>query len=110
MRPSLLLAVAVVAAALACSGDTGSEDPLVAEGRSVYMSNCMVCHAPDPSRTGAVGPAVAGSSRELLEARVLRGEYPPGYTPKRDSQAMAPMPYLEEDIDALTAFLQAAAE
>jgi len=107
MRPLLLLAAA---AALACSGGSGSEDPLVAAGRSVYMSNCVVCHASDPMREGAVGPAVAGSSRALLEARLLRGEYPPGYTPKRDSQAMAAMPYLEEDIDALTAFLQAAAE
>ena len=36
---------------------------------------------------GSVGPAVAGASRELIEAKVLRGEYPPGYTPKRPGGA-----------------------
>jgi hypothetical protein len=54
---------------------------------------------------GTLGPAIAGSSRELLVARVLRGDYPAGYTPKRSSKVMPPMPFLQNEIDALHAYL-----
>ena len=101
-RSTLLVPVLLV---LGCGG--GDENPLVARGRSVYLSNCTACHATNPAQPGAVGPAVAGSSRELLAAKVLRNEYPPGYTPKRETAAMAPLPHLEGDIDALAAFLAA---
>ena len=74
-------------------------------GARVYAANCIACHNPDPTQDGVLGPAVAGSSLELLEARVLRGEYPPGYTPKRDTKAMIPLPHLAPDIPALTAYL-----
>ncbi|MDP3940080.1 MAG: cytochrome c [Deltaproteobacteria bacterium] len=74
-------------------------------GRRVYKVNCTVCHNADPSLPGAVGPAIKGSSPELVEARVLRAEYPPGYTPQRDSKLMPAQPHLAKDIDALAAFL-----
>jgi hypothetical protein len=48
---------------------------------------------------------VAGSSPELLEARVLHAEYPPGYTPKRTSEQMVAFPHLAGDLDALHAYL-----
>ena len=99
-------AIAVLAATtLGCQGGDG-EDP-VARGKRVYTANCLACHNADPTRDGTLGPAVADSSPELLEARVLRGEYPPGYKPKRDSGLMQPMPYLAADIDALAAYLNA---
>lgn len=78
---------------------------LAARGRSIYMANCIACHSQDPSMDGALGPAVMGSSRELLEARVVRGEYPAGYTPKRESRVMIALPHLEPELDALAAFL-----
>jgi mono/diheme cytochrome c family protein len=78
---------------------------LAKRGRTVYMANCIACHSQDPAQDGALGPAVAGSSRELLEARVMRGEYPEGYTPKRPSKVMIPLPHLEGELDALAAFL-----
>jgi mono/diheme cytochrome c family protein len=78
---------------------------LAARGRAVYNANCIVCHNLDPAQDGGLGPAALGSSRELLEARVLRAEYPEGYTPKRDTRAMVPLPHLEPELDALTAFL-----
>ena len=77
-------------------------------GRSVWMANCVACHASDPTKAGALGPDVAGSSRELLEARVVRGEYPPGYTPKRSTAAMVALPHLEDSIDDLYAYLNEA--
>jgi hypothetical protein len=41
----------------------------------------------------------------LLSAKVLRNEYPAGYTPKRDTRAMAPLPHLERELPALAAYL-----
>ena len=82
-----------------------SEAELVAAGRSVYNANCIACHAMDPRQDGALGPAVAGSSLELLEARVLRGEYPAGHVPKRPSRVMVPLPHLEPQLPELAAYL-----
>lgn len=91
---------------LLCTGcpASGPTDPRT-RGEQVYRANCIVCHHPDPRQVGSVGPEIAGASRELLAARLLRAEYPAGYTPKRDSRLMPPLPYLEQDIDALAAYL-----
>lgn len=83
-----------------------SPEQLVEAGRSVYNANCIACHGVDPTRDGALGPAVAGSSLELLEARVVRGEYPPGYQPKRPSRVMIALPHLESKLPELAAYLQ----
>lgn len=80
-------------------------DP-VARGRRLYELNCVVCHHADPAQAGAIGPEVAGASLELLTARVLRGAYPPGYVPKRSTNAMVPLPWLEGSIGDLAAYLQ----
>lgn len=97
-------------AAATCSGDDGSDaDPLVARGKTIYANVCTACHAANPSVDGALGPAIAGSSPELVEARLLRGEYPPGYQPKRPSQVMPKFPNLASEIDALSAYLAEAA-
>jgi mono/diheme cytochrome c family protein len=105
-----LAAAVLAAAALACGESEpvpAGADAAVARGRAVYLSICTACHNADPNLDGAIGPANAGASRELVEAKVLRGEYPPGYTPKRPSQAMPPLPHLAASIDDLTAFLAA---
>lgn len=81
---------------------------LAAEGRQVYMGNCIACHNPDPNLDGSLGPAIAGSSQELIEARVLHGAYPEGYTPKRSTTNMVPLPYLRDKIPALGAYLSQA--
>ena len=101
----------VCAAALlawtACS-DGGSErtdDDAWARGQKVYKNVCVACHNPDPSLKGTLGPPIAGSWRELVEARVVRAAYPDGYQPKLPSRAMPAMPHLAGSIDDLTAFL-----
>jgi mono/diheme cytochrome c family protein len=76
------------------------------KGRQVWIAQCVACHNNDPARDGPLGPAVKGSSRELLEARVLRSEYPPGYRPKRDSRVMPPRPDLKDSIPDLAAYLR----
>ena len=80
-------------------------EDLVAQGRGAFMSNCIACHNMNPTQPGSIGPAVAGSSLELLEGKVIRNEYPPGYTPKRDTQAMVPLPHVEAQIPAIHAYL-----
>ena len=89
----------------ACSQPTSLT--AVERGRRVYLANCITCHNPDPVKPGSAGPEVAGASHELLEARVVHGTYPPGYTPKRPTRAMVALPQLSEKVDDLAAFLAA---
>ncbi len=102
-RPAL---VAILLAAVAgCSGQSGLS-PEAERGRQAFLAFCSACHSADPAQNGPLGPAVKGATRELLEARVLRGVYPPGYTPKRPSAVMQPMPHLAGSLDDLAAFLR----
>lgn len=82
-----------------------AEAQLAERGKKTYMGSCIACHNSDPHKDGPIGPAVFGSSKELLEARIMRAAYPEGYKPKRDTKAMAALPMLADQIDALTAFL-----
>lgn len=106
LRPRAL-AAALAGALIACGGgDGGSElSPAAQRGRQAYRNVCIACHHGDPARDGALGPAIAGASRELLFARVIEGTYPEGYEPKRPSQAMPRYPYVEDQIDDLAAYL-----
>ena len=87
-----------------CDGQSGN--PVAERGRQVYLSQCISCHAVDPAQSGPVGPPVKGASQELLEAKILRGTYPPGHKPKRSTQVMPPQPQLAPDILALAEHLQ----
>jgi mono/diheme cytochrome c family protein len=115
-RRSSALAIAVLCSGLSCSQGSEGEataaavPPAVAEGKQLYQVNCTACHATDPNQNGALGPAIAGSPETLLEAKVLRNEYPPGYTPKRQSHAMVPLPQLKDKIPALAAYLASVAK
>ena len=103
-----LISVAVLVALAACteSGESALS-PLAQQGERVYQNVCIACHHGDPTEDGALGPAIAGSSAELLDARVIRGEYPPGYTPKRPCDGVMPrFEYLAEQIPALAAYLK----
>jgi mono/diheme cytochrome c family protein len=89
------------------TNDGGGVQALSAQGKRVYLAHCTSCHNSDPGKDGVMGPAVAGSSLELVRTRVLEGGYPPGYKPKRDTKVMAALPHLKGDIEALTAYLNA---
>jgi len=96
-------------AAMVLAAACNSEPPdSVEKGRMVYTTNCVVCHNPNPNLPGSQGPAIAGSSQALLEARVLHLTYPPGYTPQRKTHAMRAFPQLKNHISDLHAFLAAA--
>jgi mono/diheme cytochrome c family protein len=97
----------LVLAASACSKDSdqGGKNADWQRGRAVYVANCIACHNSDPSKEGSLGPALKGSPPELIESRVLRTEYPPGYKPKRNTQVMPTFPYLKSEIPYLVAYL-----
>ena len=99
--------VVAALAALALAGCEQAKLSAEAErGRTVYNGQCTACHNFDPSQPGAVGPEIKGSSRELLEAKVVKGTYPPGYKPKRPTGVMPPQPQVAGDIPALAAYLR----
>jgi mono/diheme cytochrome c family protein len=100
-----VVAGALTAALLGGCADSGG-DALATRGRQVYLAQCIQCHNATPALDGPVGPAVKGASRELLEAKVIRGEYQPGYTPKRPTKVMPPQPALAPDIPALAGYLK----
>jgi mono/diheme cytochrome c family protein len=106
MKLFLIALCAFVVAA--CSKDDSSKSGIkadVARGRAVYLGNCVACHNNDPSRDGPIGPAIKGSSKELLESRVLSTSYPPGYKPKRPTKVMPQFPFLKDEIPYLATYL-----
>ena len=87
-------------------GEKTAKNPDWERGRAVFVANCVACHSIDPSKDGPIGPAIKGSSKELLEARVLSTSYPPGYKPKRPTQVMPQFPFLKNEIPHLSAYLR----
>lgn len=71
----------------------------------MYNAYCISCHNKDPNYNGSVGPAVAGSSYELLKAKVINGTYPPNYTPKRNTSIMPKFDINEMGMESLSLFL-----
>ncbi len=104
MRVALALGLASLAVA-GCS-DQRAQSPAAQRGRQIYLAQCTACHSPDPAQAGAVGPPLKGSSRDLLEAKLLRGTYPPGYAPKGPTAIMPQQPQVAPDIPALAEFLK----
>jgi mono/diheme cytochrome c family protein len=104
VRRAPLTWVALAVALGGCS-DSGLS-PVAEHGRQVYQAQCIACHSTDPAQPGSLGPPLKGSSRELLEAKVLHGAYPPGYTPKRPTKLMTPIPAAAPDIGALAEYLR----
>jgi len=103
----LVLAVAAVSVASSCRrGESAALSEEAQRGRGVYMNVCVACHNADPAKDGAIGPNLVGATRELIEWRVVKGAYPPGYTPKRATGAMPAFPHLAADVDALYAFVR----
>lgn len=109
VRPSKFCGIFLVSAIIlfSCGDDTSKTvaNPNAARGRGVYLANCVACHNNDPARDGPIGPAIKGSPKELLEARVLSTSYPPNYRPKRATKIMPQFPFLKDEIPYLAAYL-----
>jgi mono/diheme cytochrome c family protein len=106
IRLGAILLLPVLLLSTSCTKkDSRPLSELESRGKGSYMANCSACHNPDPRLIGSVGPDIAGSSNELLIARVIHQSYPAGYKPKRKSKLMPALPFLENDIAALHAYL-----
>lgn len=77
----------------------------VSKGKSVYQAHCTGCHNTNPKLQGAIGPDLYGSSRELLEKKVIFGLYPNNYKPKRQSNIMPQFPYLKDYLSEIERYL-----
>src|SRR5437762_5402663 len=111
-RSMKILLIGIVALVLvSCSKDSNKSKQSAKNadwerGRAVYAANCVACHNSDPSKDGPIGPAIKGSSEELLESRVLSSAYPPNYKPKRPTKVMPQFPFLKDEIPYLVAYLR----
>jgi len=104
----LLLSTLLFTACQKSSTSPAASNPdLVSRGRAIYQTNCTACHNANPHQAGSLGPDVYGSSKSLLEARILRADYPPDYKAKRMTHVMNPLPHLKNEIEAIHAFLNA---
>ncbi len=118
MKPSLSLAgslvgsLGLVAILLLPSCSKQAPEYLSEEGKKgwkVYQKECTICHHQNPNLPGLTnpsGPAITGSSEELVSMRVLKGKYPKGYTAKQEGNSMTVLPHLKNDIGVLTKYLQ----
>jgi mono/diheme cytochrome c family protein len=100
-----LATIAFAALLPGCSGSGEGLSESADRGRKIYQNVCIACHNNDPNVDGTIGPANAGASLALLEAKVIHGNYPPGYEPKRDTNAMPTFPYLEKGLPDLVSYL-----
>jgi mono/diheme cytochrome c family protein len=104
-RGPKVAALAALLIAAACSAGEKARNDAATRGRQIYENVCIACHNGDPTQPGSLGPELAGATRELIEARVMHAAYPPGYTPRRPTQAMPKYEYLKDRIDDLAAYL-----
>lgn len=74
-------------------------------GRYLYNVHCTVCHNSDPELDGSLGPALKGSSANLLALKLLEGTYPRSYKPKRTTRIMPKYFMSLEDIIYLEEYL-----
>ena len=105
MRRLLPLFALLPLAACSDGDDESVLSELAERGKHYYQNVCVACHNGDPRIDGTLGPAIAGAPLALIEAKVLRGEYPEGYTPKLATAAMPRFEYLADEIDSIAAYL-----
>ena len=105
-RRRLRVAAILSLASASCSSGEVEIETAASRGKAIYRSACLTCHAADPTQDGNIGPAIAGSSQQLLRLKLVKSSYPSGYTPKRASKLMPNFAYLEAYSGDLAAFLQ----
>ena len=109
-RATVILLGLLPIATLSCSeagdgGGSGGELDAVARGEHYYQNVCIACHSGDPNADGTLGPALAGTPLAVIEAKVMRGEYPEGYTPKRETATMPRFEFLGPELSNIAAYL-----
>ena len=77
----------------------------IEKGRMVYFANCVSCHNNNPKKPGSIGPEIYGVSIDTLTQKIVYGNYPENYRPKKTSKIMPAMPHLNKKISNLHAYL-----
>jgi mono/diheme cytochrome c family protein len=107
-RCSLFLIILILSTS-ACTKSSKTTD-LAAKGKVIYNQSCTVCHNMNPKKDGVLGPALSGSSFELLKHKVTQNSYPAGYTPKRKTNMMTLTPNMkkmtDKELNALVEYLK----
>ena len=75
-------------------------------GQTRYQTVCIACHNTNPAEVGPIGPAIKGSSWELIFTKVTTGLYPLGYKPQRDTHIMPIFELTESDAKDLAEYLK----
>ncbi len=105
-----VLFIAVMALLFHCKQSTENltpEEKFKAEGRSLFVANCIACHSANPDQDGSVGPSLRASSFDLLKEKLVNGKYPEGYKGKRPiSGSMPKFAFTDEQIRSIEAFLK----
>lgn len=96
--------------AVAATPEAEKLSPELEKGKLLYVSNCLQCHNRDPNVKGAVGPEIIDAPLEVMTSKVMTSKYPavlpPGFVPKRKTQAMRAIPKLKDDIPLIWAYVQ----
>jgi mono/diheme cytochrome c family protein len=79
-------------------------------GRRAYMAVCIQCHNKDPNLKGSMGPELIDAPLSLMQYKVKTGRYPDvmptGFSTKRKTKLMRPLPKSEKDVPAIYAWIQ----
>lgn len=106
----LVLQGAFLGSLLIFSTFVKAKSPDIEKGKRLFMANCLQCHNRDPNVRGSIGPEVVDAPLEVMTSKIMTGKYPDklpeGFTPKRKTRAMRPIPKLKNDIPDIWAYVQ----
>lgn len=74
-------------------------------GEIAFKATCAMCHG--ATGEGRFGPDIRGADLELLISKVIKGQYPKGYKPKRNTKAMPKFPHLYPKLPDIQEYLKA---
>jgi mono/diheme cytochrome c family protein len=75
------------------------------DSKSLFISKCVMCHNVNPTKPGSIGPAISGSSLELIKLKTQKRQYPKGYVPKRKTKVMPIVKLTEQEIKLIHSYL-----
>ena len=75
------------------------------DSKTLFISKCAMCHNVNPTKPGSIGPAISGSSLELITLKTQKRQYPKGYVPKRKTKVMPIVKLTEKEIKSIHSYL-----
>lgn len=78
----------------------------LAEGKRLYVLNCIRCHNSDPTKPGVIGPDLYTTPSDVFRTKVPTGTYPSGYKSKRRTKVMPRFPSLKDKTDLIYNYIR----